>query len=61
MSYIRTKEIPPRSGNWYKYEVMGIRKGNKVRQKVIRYLGRVGSGYPLENQLRREIPLWMPH
>lgn len=45
MTYIRTKEIPPRSGNWYKYEVMGIRKGNKVRQKVIRYLGRVDSGY----------------
>jgi len=22
MSYIRAKEIPPRSGNWYDYEVV---------------------------------------
>lgn len=45
MSYIRAKEIPPRSGNWYDYEVMGIRTGKKVRQKVIRYIGRSGSGH----------------
>ncbi len=40
MSYIRAKEIPPHSGNWYDYEVMGIRKGTKVIQKVIRYIGK---------------------
>lgn len=43
MSYTRAKEIPPGSGNWYNYEVMGIRTGKKVRQKVIRYLGRADS------------------
>jgi hypothetical protein len=43
MSYIRAKEIPPKSGNWYDYEVKGIRRGNKVIQKVIRYIGRSGS------------------
>ncbi|MBI2860567.1 MAG: DDE-type integrase/transposase/recombinase [Chloroflexi bacterium] len=42
MTYIRAKEIPPGSGNWYDYEVMGIRKGKKVMQKVIRYIGRSG-------------------
>ncbi|MDP3879705.1 MAG: DDE-type integrase/transposase/recombinase [Dehalococcoidales bacterium] len=45
MSYIRSKEIPPGSGNWYNYEVKGIRQGKKVRQKVIRYIGRVESDY----------------
>ncbi len=40
MSFIRAKEIPPRSGNWYDYEVETIHKGNKVIQKVIRYIGK---------------------
>ncbi|MFH1032645.1 MAG: DDE-type integrase/transposase/recombinase [Chloroflexota bacterium] len=40
MSFIRAKEIPPRSGNWYDYEVETIHKGNKVIQKVIRYVGK---------------------
>jgi putative transposase len=40
MTFIRAKEIPPRSGNWYDYEVMTIHEGGKVRQKVIKYLGR---------------------
>jgi len=43
MTFIRAKEIPPRSGNWYDYEVMTIHEGGKVRQKVIRYIGRSGS------------------
>jgi putative transposase len=43
MSFIRSKQIPPGSGNWYNYEVMGIRQGKKVRQKVLRYLGRADS------------------
>jgi len=43
MTFIRAKEIPPRSGNWYDYEVMTIHEGGKVRQKVIRYIGRSGA------------------
>jgi putative transposase len=46
MAFIRAKEIPPRSGNWYDYEVETVHEGGKVRQKVIRYLGRSGS-HPL--------------
>ena len=40
MSFIRAKEIPPGSGNWYDYEVETIHKGNKVIQKHIRYIGK---------------------
>ena len=40
MSFIRAKEIPPRSGNWYDYEVETIHKGDKVIQKYIRYIGK---------------------
>jgi len=40
MSFIRAKEIPPRSGNWYDYEVETIHRGSKVIQKVIRYIGK---------------------
>jgi transposase InsO family protein len=43
VTFIRSKEIPPRSGNWYDYEVKTIHEGRKVRQKVVRYLGRRGS------------------
>lgn len=43
MTFIRAKEIPPRSGNWYDYEVMTVHEGRKVRQKVIRYIGRSGA------------------
>jgi hypothetical protein len=43
MSFIRAKEIPPHSGNWYDYEVKTTHVGGKVMQKVIRYLGRSGS------------------
>ncbi|MDD5338156.1 MAG: DDE-type integrase/transposase/recombinase [Dehalococcoidales bacterium] len=39
MSFIRAKEIPPRSGNWYDYEVKTIHEGGKVIQKHIRYIG----------------------
>ena len=44
MSFIRTKEIPPGSGNHYEYEVESYRDGDSVRQRVIRYIGRVGGG-----------------
>lgn len=40
MSFIRAKEIPPGSGNWYDYEVETVHKGSKVIQKHIRYIGK---------------------
>ncbi len=43
MSFIRAKEIPPGSGNWYDYEVENHREGDKVVQKHIRYIGRAGG------------------
>ena len=42
MTFIRAKEIPPHSGNWYDYEVKTIHEGKHVRQKVIKYLGKSG-------------------
>ena len=54
MSFIRAKEIPPRSGNWYDYEVESVWNNGKPRQKHIRYIGKsgrsslsVGSSKPL--------------
>jgi len=44
MSFIRAKEIPPRSGNWYDYEVKTVHQGDKVIQKHIRYIGKSGRG-----------------
>ena len=44
MGFIRAKEIPPNSGNWYDYEVENHREGDRVIQKVIRYIGRAGGG-----------------
>jgi transposase-like protein len=43
MSFIRVKEIPPRSGNFYDYEVESYRDKGKVRQRVIQYIGRSGK------------------
>lgn len=43
MSFVRAKEIPPRSGNWYDYEVETVHEGGKVRQKVIQYIGKTGT------------------
>jgi hypothetical protein len=40
MSFIRIKEIPPRSGNLYDYEVESYRENGRVRSRVIRYLGK---------------------
>jgi putative transposase len=45
MTFIRAKEIPPGSGNWYDYEVETIHEGGRVIQKHIRYLGRHGTAY----------------
>jgi putative transposase len=43
MAFIRAKEIPPHSGNWYDYEVETIHEGGRVIQKHIRYIGRHGT------------------
>jgi len=40
MSFIRAKEIPPRSGNWYDYEVKCVWNNGHPLQKVIQYLGK---------------------
>ncbi len=40
MSFVRAKEIPPGSGNWYDYEVKTITVKGQPRQKVIRYIGK---------------------
>jgi hypothetical protein len=47
MSFVRAKEIPPGSGNLYDYEVMGVRDGVHVRQKVLRYLGKHGTDHAM--------------
>ncbi len=43
MSFVRAKEIPPRSGNWYDYLVECRWENGKPRQKIIRYLGKKGT------------------
>jgi putative transposase len=43
MSFIRAKEIPPHSGNWYDYEVETVHQGGKVIQRHIRYIGKSGT------------------
>lgn len=45
MSFVRAKEIPPHSGNWYDYEVMTTHVNGKVMQKVVQYLGKHGGDY----------------
>lgn len=42
MSFIRAKEVPSGSGNWYDYEVKSIWNNGKPRQKHIRYIGKSG-------------------
>ncbi|MFH1072133.1 MAG: helix-turn-helix domain-containing protein [Nanoarchaeota archaeon] len=44
MSYTRIKTI---KGRQYKYLVSGVREGNSVRQKVIKYLGPVEPKYKI--------------
>lgn len=43
MSFIRAKEIPPGSGNWYDYEVRSVWNHGNVRQEIIRYIGKSTS------------------
>lgn len=44
MSFIRSKEIPPGSGNFYDYEVRTVVVNGKNRQKVVRYIGKSSKG-----------------
>jgi len=43
MTFIRKKEITPHSGRLYDYEVENHKVNGKVKQKVIRYIGRSGT------------------
>jgi hypothetical protein len=43
MSFVRKKEIPSGSGNWYDYEVATVHIGGKTIQKHIQYLGKKGK------------------
>jgi len=43
MSFVRAKEIPPHSGNFYDYEVMNYWDKGHVRQIVIQYIGKSGT------------------
>jgi transposase-like protein len=53
MSFVRSKEIPPGSGNWYDYEVETTHEGEHVRQKVVQYLGKTGGKHaPLKGAIR---------
>ncbi len=56
MSFIRAKEIPPGSGNWYDYEVETHHENGHVRQKVIRYIGR-SSLRPSRSTVKRGKPV----
>lgn len=57
MSFIRAKEIPPGSGNWYDYEVKTVHEGGKVRQKVIRYLGKSSRSHKnVSNMTHKQEP-----
>jgi putative transposase len=58
MAFIRAKQIPPHTGNWYDYEVETIHEGGKVIQKHIRYLGRHGTAYnPNRLHRPRHVPI----
>ncbi len=56
MTFIRAKEIPPGSGNWYDYEVESIWNKGKVRQKVLQYLGKSGSRSGMSGGSLQAIP-----
>lgn len=46
MSFIRAKEIPPKSGNWYDYKVETVHDKGRVIQRHIPYLGKSGTPNP---------------
>jgi len=56
MTFIRAKEIPPRSGNWYDYEVESVWNKGKVIQRHIRYIGVSARHAGLSGGSLRAIP-----
>jgi putative transposase len=53
MSFIRAKQIPPHTGNWYDYEVETLHENGKVRQHVIRYIGLSGKHHRRSSGISR--------
>lgn len=45
MTFLRKKEIPPHSGNYYYYEVKTTHVNGKVLQKVVKYWGKNWKGF----------------
>lgn len=43
MTFVRKKQIPPHTGNWYLYEVESYSTPNGPRQRHIRYIGKEGT------------------
>lgn len=55
MAYIRIKNVPYGSDNYYRYLVKGDRHNNQVKQKVIKYLGPAKG--PDDRNFKRGDPL----
>lgn len=54
--FVRTKEIPPGSSNWYAYRVKNYRDENgEHQQEVLEYLGPVGSEEPSKGEVKELI------
>lgn len=51
MSFIRTKKI---HGRKYLYEVENYREGDKVRQRVLRYIGPASDNIPVVPRIKKE-------
>ena len=45
MTFVRSKQIPPRTGDWYDYEVKTIHENGHVRQKMVRYIGKSSTNH----------------
>lgn len=55
MAFVRTKEVPKDSDNWYRYLVEGEWEDGQSRQKVIKYLG-VADGKDDTHVSKDELP-----
>jgi len=56
MSFIRTKEL---DGRMYKFLVKGIREGDKVKQKVVKYLGPVNPIYKIGSKRKTNASIFV--
>ncbi len=54
MSFVRLKEIPPGSGNYYSYRVHSERDGDTVRQIFEEYLGRSSGERTPKERVKKE-------